>query len=895
MSAFQRVSLSVLVAASVLAVGPLGSVDAQAPTAAPGAPPAAAAPGAAPAAGAQAAPAQPQQAGPPSKARCDESTFKFGQVWANEKVVHTFIIHNDGEGVLTLEAKPTCGCTVAEYDKTVPPGGQGKVKTELTVGNYTVSNYNRVINVATNDPNQLNLPLTLSGDVKQKVSAEPPLLAYFGQLGPGVELTKKFKLTNNTETPMKLEVVAPPNPTCFKVSIQELEPGKTAEVTVVAEPPFQEETNAAQFSIQTGIEGVAPLPLPCNLIKPPVVQVLPPSLRLPPSPLASAHRQQITVHNNGEAPVAVKSVEVSDPEIKYEITENLAGKRWTIQVEAPAGFTPNPTRPPVVTVTTDYEPRPAYSIPILSVNPPRPPVQAPTQVLAENLLGKPAPPLAVPTVDGGEIRIGSGTNRVMLVNFWASWCSPSRGQLPMLDQLYRAYRSKGVEFVNISVDEYRPAAEVKAAAAALDSKMPLALDPTHRVAKALGVSDFPMMLLIGKDGTVEAVRRGIGRSPAELEILSETIKEQLDKLLEGKNRSEFTMRPISIGTPCRLQQVPASPAAAANAALAVEAFRQDAGMFKPKSRGEYRVYVRNVGTQPAEIKSIKASEGMEIDENAPKSLAPGETAFINCLFNTPERPQNFAYQLAIESTGANPMLTVLVTGQTKPFIELQPVTGIDFQNRPPTFTVPRIATLIYNGPGSVEYKPPTSSSPRFEAVVEPRPHNIAILTVKAIPPFEPGENHGVISIPTSEAAQPLIQVPVRLHMPRRLEASPASIDVPATRDGHQAQISIVNLGDSPVTILDVNKTRRDIEAEVIAGPDGTQKVQVTFPPDFACGPNGESITLRTSDEEYSQIVVPVRGGVGPGHARPRGTRPIAAPGQVAAQAVPAAPAPAARQ
>ncbi|HPZ96939.1 MAG TPA: DUF1573 domain-containing protein [Phycisphaerae bacterium] len=846
------------------------------------------------AAGAQAAPAQTQPAGPLPKARCDQPEYNWGQAWGSDKVEHTFIIANDGDAVLTLEARPSCGCTVAEYDKTVAPGGQGKVKTILTLPNANQEKMSKAISVITNDPTKQTLALTLVGAVKQKISSDPPLFAYFGQLTPGLNLTKTFKITNNTDQPMKLELVPPAAPSCFKVEIKELEPGKTAEVIVTAEPPFKDDTNAAQFTIKTGIEGVADLSLPCNLIKPPPVQVTPSALRLPPVPLQTQSRQTVVVRNNTEAPVQIISAEANDPAIKTEVKESSPGKVWVIQIEAPVGFNPEPGKSPTLTITTDYKDKPVYTVPMIPApSTPRPPTTAPALVNADSLIGAAAPVPAISTTDGRQIQLGASNGQVKLVNFWASWCTPSRTQVTLLDQLYQTYRRRGVEFINVSVDRYRPADELEAVRRALDSKIPLALDPERRLTRAFGVSEAPTLFLIGKNGIIEAVRRGVGRTDRDLEMLSQIITEQLDALLEGKTRTQFTPRPVSIGMTCRLEQITMSPLAASGAFLSVDALSQDAGLFKPKTKGEFKLYFRNDGAQPLEIKDIQASPGLTIEPGYPTLVASKATAFVTCSFETSARPEQFMHYVTFHTNGANPTVKVTIVGRVRPYIELQPVSGIDFSNRARTFSVPRIATLIYNGPGEIEYKKATSSSPKFEPAIDVRRPDIAILTVYPKPPFEPGENNAIITIETNQPEQPTVQVPVKLFMPKRIEVTPATVQVPPTRTVYQTQVSITNSGTTSLDILGIDKSNPEIQTQFYPEPDGlSYKLQLTFPPNFSAGPEGETVTVRTSDSEFAKIVIPIRGGAGP---RMRGSSPqlVSPAGRPAAPAAPQPAAPAA--
>lgn len=860
-----------VLAAAVYAQRPANPTPAQTPAAHPAGP-------AAPLGALQTQPAaQTQPAGPPGKFRCDQLEYKWGTVWAMEKVENTWTIHNDGPGILTIDARPTCGCTLAEYDKTIAPGGQGKLKAVLQTGNYS-SSYTKQINVTTNDPEKRTVVLALTGEVKQRISTDPPAFSgNFGQFAPGINLSKTFKLINNTDKPMKLELVPPPHPTCFKATLKDIEPGKIAELTVVAEPPFKEEINSATFGIKTGLEGAPDMTFPCSLTKPPTIQVIPPQLRLPAMAVAAPYPQNVVVRNNGEQPLKLLSVETNDERIKVEPKENEPGKLWTIRVEVPSGFTADPAKPPFVTIKTDYEAKPVYTIPMITFAQPQPPSTAPAFTSPEALVGRMAPSLPVQTVDGRQLRIGPGSNQVMLVNFWASWCSASRQQLPMLDRLYQTYRRRGVEFVNISVDQYRPQTELAEIIRTLDSKIPVGLDPQRQLAQAFSVTEVPTTFVIGRNGIVEAVRRGMGRTEQEVDTIAQLMQDQLDKLIEGKSRTEFKVLPAPLGATCQLRQLPLSPTLMQGPVLSIEALTQDAGLFKPKSEGQYKLYYRNTGTQPLEIKQIKpASPGVTIDESYAKTLAPGATASVTCTFQTPAKPEPFVHQVSLESNGAIPTLNVMITGKSRPWIEVQTAGRTVEFAVPRTFTAGRLATLIYNGQDKVEYKQPKSSSPQFEATVEARTPIMGLVTVKALPPFEPGEHTATITIETNLAEQPVVEVPVKLWMPARIQAKPAALEIPALGGLRQGSVSIENVGPTGINILGVEKTNPEIQTQFYPEPDGlSYRLQVIVPNTVVFGPQGEKITIRTDDKEFSQIVIPVRlVGTGPAPVRPRGSAPL---------------------
>ena len=70
-------------------------------------------------------------------------------------------------------------------------------------------------------------------------------------------------------------------------------------------------------------------------------------------------------------------------------------------------------------------------------------------------IGDPAPPLMLTGLDGKMFDLAKHRGKVVLVNYWATWCAPCRKEMPTLDAFYRRYRSEGLELIGISVDFHR--------------------------------------------------------------------------------------------------------------------------------------------------------------------------------------------------------------------------------------------------------------------------------------------------------------------------------------------------------------------------------------------------------------------------------------------------------
>jgi thiol-disulfide isomerase/thioredoxin len=75
-------------------------------------------------------------------------------------------------------------------------------------------------------------------------------------------------------------------------------------------------------------------------------------------------------------------------------------------------------------------------------------------------VGERAPALIVPTLDARVFDLAALRGKVVIVNFWASWCSPCRAEMPQLDAFYRHHHAQGLELLGLSVDDSQDRATV---------------------------------------------------------------------------------------------------------------------------------------------------------------------------------------------------------------------------------------------------------------------------------------------------------------------------------------------------------------------------------------------------------------------------------------------------
>lgn len=78
---------------------------------------------------------------------------------------------------------------------------------------------------------------------------------------------------------------------------------------------------------------------------------------------------------------------------------------------------------------------------------------ATTLTKAQVSIGQQAPELSLPGKNGDTIKLSSFQGKIVLVDFWASWCVPCRRNNPFLVYLYKKYKNKGLEIYGLSIDE----------------------------------------------------------------------------------------------------------------------------------------------------------------------------------------------------------------------------------------------------------------------------------------------------------------------------------------------------------------------------------------------------------------------------------------------------------
>lgn len=120
--------------------------------------------------------------------------------------------------------------------------------------------------------------------------------------------------------------------------------------------------------------------------------------------------------------------------------------------------------------------------------------------------GEKAPDFTLKSLSGKNIKLSELRGRVVLVNFWATWCAPCKKELPYFNHLYKKYQGLGLEILGINIDKMTSRAEGMSDALALS--FPILLDPSGKTSNRYGIRSMPTTFIVAKDGTLRHVHWG---------------------------------------------------------------------------------------------------------------------------------------------------------------------------------------------------------------------------------------------------------------------------------------------------------------------------------------------------------------------------------------------------
>ena len=138
-------------------------------------------------------------------------------------------------------------------------------------------------------------------------------------------------------------------------------------------------------------------------------------------------------------------------------------------------------------------------------------------------IGGATPALALQGLDGKPHRLENYRGKVVLINFWATWCEPCREEIPSIEKLRATLAGRPFEVLAVNLAE--PESRIRAFIERMPMAYPVLLDKDSLAAKAWGARILPATYLVGPDGRIRYYYRG------ELDWSRESVRELIGGLL----------------------------------------------------------------------------------------------------------------------------------------------------------------------------------------------------------------------------------------------------------------------------------------------------------------------------------------------------------------------------
>ncbi len=168
-------------------------------------------------------------------------------------------------------------------------------------------------------------------------------------------------------------------------------------------------------------------------------------------------------------------------------------------------------------------------------------------------LGKPAPDFTLTVLDGPgktkTITKAELAGKVVVIDFWATWCDPCKKELPEIQKLIEAYAKSKKEVVVVALSQDDTPAELSEVRKLVEKTLAelklelsaspvgrIGLDPSNSVGKAFEVQGYPTLVILDAKGTLQSIHEGY--NPEAGEPLNKSLAKEIDTLLAGKSLVE---------------------------------------------------------------------------------------------------------------------------------------------------------------------------------------------------------------------------------------------------------------------------------------------------------------------------------------------------------------------
>lgn len=155
----------------------------------------------------------------------------------------------------------------------------------------------------------------------------------------------------------------------------------------------------------------------------------------------------------------------------------------------------------------------------------------------ESLVGNDAVSFSLADLNGKQFSMDKLRGKIVVIDFWASWCGPCRETMPHVEKLHKEFKDKGVVVIGINDEEI---ADAKRYVQKYGYTFPTLIDAEGSVSKQYGIQAIPQTFVIDRDGKIAAHFMGTGQE----ENLRQTVKELL--AIKAENSTKPAKKQIAV-------------------------------------------------------------------------------------------------------------------------------------------------------------------------------------------------------------------------------------------------------------------------------------------------------------------------------------------------------------
>ena len=124
-------------------------------------------------------------------------------------------------------------------------------------------------------------------------------------------------------------------------------------------------------------------------------------------------------------------------------------------------------------------------------------------------IGEPMPDFELPDPTGKTVKLSevSRDKKIVVVNFWATWCGPCRVEMPSFEKLYREQKNNG--FIILAIAEDKDRAKLDQYLKDKPVSFPVLIDQDNALAERFKIESFPTTVLVGEGGKIREVHEGV--------------------------------------------------------------------------------------------------------------------------------------------------------------------------------------------------------------------------------------------------------------------------------------------------------------------------------------------------------------------------------------------------